>query len=641
MKQVTINDLFWGKQQKLILENVIPFQWGALNDAIPDIEPSHAIENFRIAAGEKQGDYYGRVFQDSDLAKWLETVGYALTLQKDEALEQLADKAIELIGRAQQPDGYLNTYFTVSKPGQRWTNLRDDHELYCAGHMIEAAVSYYEATGKSRLLDIVIRFVEHISSVLGAEPGKKRGYPGHPEIELALMKLYRVTGDKRHLELCSYFVDERGQHPHFFDLEADERGDAVKLHRGRYPYSYSQSHLPVREQLATDGHSVRAMYLYSGMADLAAELGDASLFNACRELWSNLIGARMYITGGIGSSEYGEAFTFDYDLPNDIAYAETCASIGLVFWAHRMLQCDTRNEYADVMERALYNGVMSGMSLDGKKYFYVNPLEIWPESCELREDRKRSRLKTTRQHWWGCACCPPNIARLVASLGDYIYSYNPTNREWFVHLYMGSKVVQLLDGQHVELSQTTNYPWDGNVDFSISMEGQSEFTLALRLPGWCRSAQLWVNGEAMEISESSVNGYVKLHRSWTNGDCVKLALDMPIEIIRAIPKLRAAAGKAALQRGPIVFCLEETDNGANLPDICLSSEPKLTAHYEEQTLNGVSVITGAAFRSDPTSADGQLYSTAPTKKVPVQIKAVPYFAWCNREPGEMQVWIRE
>lgn len=642
MKHVMIDDPFWAKKQKLIQETVIPYQWDALNDAIPNIEPSHAMDNFRIAAGDKQGEFYGLFFQDSDLAKWLETVGFALTLQRDDQLEKLADEAIDIIERAQQPDGYLNTYFTLAKPGKRWTNLRDDHELYCAGHLIEAAVAYYEATGKSKILNVVCRLVDHIASVLGTEPGKKRGYDGHPEIELALMKLYRVTGDQRHLDLCRYFVNERGQNPHYFDLEAKERGESTFGHKyGKHPYSYSQSHKPVREQTKADGHAVRAMYLYSGMADMAAELGDESLLHACKTLWKNMTEARMYITGGIGSSEHGEAFTFDYDLPNDIAYAETCASIGLVFWSHRMLQQDIHHEYADVIERALYNGVLSGMSLDGKKYFYVNPLEVWPESREKREDRQTSRLKTTRQHWWGCACCPPNIARLIASLGNYIYSYNSNRQELYVHLYMGSKVSQQIGDQQVNFSQKTNYPWDGNVHLSLSMEQEAEFTIALRLPGWCRNASVLVNGEETELSGSITNGYAKIKRNWTNGDQIQLVLDMPVEIVHAHPNVRAAAGKAALQRGPVVFCLEEVDNGDNLQDISLSSDPKFIAHFEEYTLDGVPVITGEALRSDPAAVDSRLYTINGRKKVPVRIKAVPYYAWCNREPGEMQVWIRE
>lgn len=636
LKDVALQDSFWTKWQQLVRETVIPYQWDALNDAIPGIESSHTIRNFRLAAGEAEGHYHGMVFQDSDLGKWLETVGFTLSLQRDENLERIADGVIDLIGRAQQRDGYLNTFFTVARPDKRWTNLRDDHELYCTGHLIEAAVAYYEATGKSKLLDIMSRMVDHIASVLGTEPGKLRGYCGHPEIELALMKLYRVTGDRKHLELCRYFIEERGQNPHFFDLESERRGE-----RRSAPYNkdYSQSHLPIREQDKAEGHSVRAVYLYSGTADLAAELNDESLFEACKRLWKNVVTKRMYVTGGIGSSQYQEAFTVDYDLTNDRAYTETCASIGLMFWAHRMLQIEGDSEYADVMERALYNGVLSGMSLDGKSYFYVNPLEVWPAACGHRNDM--SSVKGTRQSWFGCACCPPNIARLLASLGQYVYSHNAKKGEAYVHLYTGSKVDLELAGQQVQIVQQTNYPWNGDVDLQLSLQGDAAFTLALRIPAWCRDARISINGEKIGITDSISKGYAKISRVWRNGDRIALSLSMQIEIVRSNPNVRENAGKIALQRGPVIFCLEEADNGPNLRDISLPADSKLTARFEEQLLEGVHVISGTAWRSDPESNEDALYRTEGFKKVPAPVKAVPYYAWSNRQPGEMLVWIRE
>jgi len=428
IKNVRVKDEFWAKRLQQVREVLIPYQWEALNDRIPAVEPSHAIENFRIAAGEKEGEFYGWVFQDSDVAKWLEVVGYCLMNHSDQELERLADDVVELMANAQQPDGYLNTYFTIKEPAGRWTNLRGNHEMYCAGHMIEAAVAYYEATGKRKLLDVVCRLADHIDAAFGPEPGKRRGYPGHEEIELALVKLYRATGEERYLRLSKYFIDERGQEPHYYDIEAKARGDNTP--GGKYDKAYSQAHLPVRKQTTAVGHAVRAMYLYSGMAAVAAETNDETLVTACKRLWNNLTKRQMYITGGIGSAVQGEAFTFDYDLPNDTAYTETCAAIGLVFWAHRMLHLDTDGEYADVMERALYNGALSGISLDGKKYFYVNPLEVWPEACEKRQDQKHvdtprspSTVRTSRllpflergmqeSHDYGAAviglryCCP-------------------------------------------------------------------------------------------------------------------------------------------------------------------------------------------------------------------------------------------
>ncbi|MFB5265367.1 glycoside hydrolase family 127 protein [Paenibacillus enshidis] len=636
LQQVTIQDPFWSSREQNVTETVVPYQWDALNDNIPGAEPSHTIENFRLAAGETEGEYYGMVFQDSDLGKWLETVGFILSRERDPELEKTADEVIELLERAQQPDGYLNTYYTVKKPGERWTNLRDNHELYCAGHLMEAAVSYYQATGKRKFLDIMSRYADYIATVFGPGPEQIRGYDGHPEIELALVKLYEATGEAKYLELSSFFVDQRGQQPHFFDLEAEKRQENASRKRS---YDYFQAHAPVREQQTAEGHSVRAVYLYSAMADLAVKNGDQQLLDACNQLWRDTTRRKMYITGGIGSSEYEERFTVPYDLPNDRAYAETCAAIGLMFWAHRMLQIEADREYADVMERALYNGVLSGISLDGKSYFYVNPLEVWPDIANHRHDM--STVKVTRQPWFGCACCPPNIARLIASLGQYIYSQNDERKELYVHLYIGSKAEVELAGQQVRLIQKTNYPWDGSVELELDMDQAAEFGVSLRIPGWCKEAKIAVNSE--EVTDAATNsGYASLRRTWQPGDRITLELSMPVEFIFAHPALRENAGKAALQRGPVVYCLEEADNGANLQDIELTADAAgLKAEFDENLLGGVVVVSGAATRSDTSAASAEeLYATSPAARVPVQIKAVPYYAWSNRTPGEMTVWVR-
>jgi uncharacterized protein len=633
LRAVKLSDRFWCERQSIVRNSVIPYQWEALNDRVPGVDPSHTIENLRIAAGESEGEYHGMVFQDSDLAKWLEAVGYALALERDEKLETMADEVIDLVRRAQGDDGYLNTYFTVAKPGQRWTNLRDDHELYCAGHLIEAAVAYYEATGKRVLLDVVCRLLDHISTVLGTGAGQKRGYPGHPEIELALMRLYAVTNDRKHLELCRYFIDERGRQPNFFEHEAKERGDSRPV-----SMDYFQAHAPVREQTDIRGHAVRAVYLYSGAADLAAETGDAELLDACRRLWENAIQKRMYVTGGIGSSHHLESFTIDYDLPNDRAYAETCAAIGLVFWAHRMLQIDGESQYADVMERAIYNGILSGISLDGTKYFYVNPLEVWPAAAEHRDDLKS--VTTTRQGWFGCACCPPNIARFLQSFGRYMYSVNEDKKEVHVHLFAGSEAVVDIGGQTVRFVQETDYPWDESVRISVHPEnGAAEFTLCLRLPEWCREPGVSVKDDGIGLEGITQKGYAKLTRTWQDGDSVELVLPMKVEFVRAHPELRENAGRVALQRGPLVYCLEEADNGANLSEICVAEEGGFSATFEPDLLGGVTVLAGSAERVGVPG--GNLYTTEAPKRKPVEIKAVPYFAWCNRKPGEMIVWIRE
>ncbi len=470
------------------------------------------------------------------MAKWLEAAAYALAVRPDRKLQRRVDALAADIVAAQQPDGYLNIHFTVVEPDRRWTNLRDCHELYDAGHLIEAAVAHYQATGSRALIDAACRLADHVGSVFGTKPGQKRGYPGHEEIELALVRLYRATGCERYLRLAQYFVDERGHRPHYYDMEAAARGEARPLphYTG---HEYSQAHLPVREQTTAEGHAVRAMYLYCAMADLAAETGDRALRTACRRLWRNVTERRMYVTGGIGSSGRGERFTRDYDLPNETAYAETCAAIGLVFFAHRMLQLERDGCYADVMERALYNGALSGISLDGRRFFYENPLAVFP----------RTRAHE-RQDWFGCACCPPNIARLLASLPRYAYSEE--RRAAWVHLYVAGRATLGVAGQAVELSVRTGYPWRETVRVEVAPERPASFTLALRVPGWCRAATLKVNGRPLDLAPLLKKGYALIKRTWAAGDRVDLRLPMPVERVEAHPKVRADAAVWRSNAGP-------------------------------------------------------------------------------------------
>ncbi|NLY10895.1 MAG: glycoside hydrolase family 127 protein [Firmicutes bacterium] len=635
-KNVKITKGFWFEKFKLVKEEVLPYQWKTLNDEVPGAEPSHAIENFKIAAGESDSKFQGRVFQDSDVAKWLEAVSYCLAVEPDSELEKLADEVIALIGRAQQEDGYLNTYYTVAQPDKRWTDLRIGHELYCAGHMIEAGVAYYLATGKRNLLDIVIKFADYIDSVFGPEEGKKRGYPGHQEIELALVKLYQVTGNERYLNLSKFFIDERGKQPHYFDLEAEARGAKPRKRR----HDYSQSHVPIREQEVAIGHAVRAMYFYSGAADVARLTGDQELANVCRRLWENVTNRQMYITGSIGSTVTGEAFSFDYDLPNDVAYAETCAAVGVILWAHRMLKLEVNSKYADVMERVLYNGMLSGMSLDGKRYFYINPLEVWPEANKKRPSKKF--VSPVRQQWFTTACCPPNMARLIASLNNYIYSQtdgSTSEDSVYVHLYIDSKAEVEFENQKITINQETNYPWEDTVVFTIDADKAVDFTLNLRMPGWCRNPQVIVNDEEV-ITQGNAQGYFEIKRTWQPGDKVYLSLPMVIELIEANPQVRVNAGKVAIQRGPLVYCLEEVDNGPVLQDIVLPKEPELVAEFDPDLLGGVTVIKGKAYRSVSFDENNVLYKPIDYRKKEVDIVAIPYFSWVNRTPGEMIVWVR-
>lgn len=644
LQDVQIEDQFWSDYSRLVREVVLPYQYETLHDRVPGVEPSHAIRNFRIAAGRETGEFGGMVFQDSDVAKWLEAAAYSLAVHPDPELERKADEVIDLVVAAQQPDGYLNTYFTVKEPGKRWTNLTDCHELYCAGHMIEAAVAYYGATGKRQLLDAMCRFADYIDSVFGQEEGKLQGYDGHQEIELALVKLYRVTGEERYLRLAGYFIDQRGRKPYFFHEEWEKRGGVshwTGARQAKPPHlPYFQSHKPVREQEAAVGHAVRAVYMYTAMADLAAYTKDESLLAACRRLWSNMVHKQMYVTGGIGSTHHGEAFTFDYDLPNDTAYAETCASIGLIFFARRMLQLEVKSEYADVLERALYNTVIAGMARDGRHFFYVNPLEVWAPACE--HNPGKHHVKPVRPGWFACACCPPNAARLIASLGEYLYTVR--EETLFTHLYIGGTAKVEFGGVPVRVRQRSGLPWDGTVTMELDPAREVSFTLALRIPGWCGGARLRVNGEAVELGLGGAvveDGYAAISRTWKPGDRVELELPLEVAVLRSHPQVRANAGKVALQRGPLVYAFESADNGDTLSSLKLDTGWPLTASYDAGLLGGAVVLEGQAFRENGEAWGDGLYGRAVKRDDPVAVKAIPYYLWGNRCEGEMTVWIRE
>ncbi|MEV5028285.1 glycoside hydrolase family 127 protein [Paenibacillus sp. LPE1-1-1.1] len=638
LKDVRIDSPFWSRYIQLVKNTVIPYQYKAIHDRIPEAEKSFAIQNFRIAAGLAEGEFQGMVFQDSDVAKWLEAVGYSLQAVPDSELEKLADEVIDLVAAAQQPDGYLNTYFTIKEPDKRWTNLAECHELYCAGHMMEAAVAYFDATGKRKLLDVMCKFADYIDSVFGKGEGRLHGYDGHQEIELALIKLYRATGNDRYLQLSKYFIDERGQSPLYLTEEWERRGRKTFFPEMKdFGVDYAQAHEPVRQQQHATGHAVRAVYMYAAMADIAAETGDAGLYEACKRLWDNLAGKRMYLTGAIGSQAFGERFSFDYDLPSDLAYAETCASIGLIFFAERMLRLEPNSQYADVLERALYNTVLAGMSLDGKKFFYVNPLEVVPEACDYHN---KQHVKAERQGWFGCACCPPNVARLLSSLGKYIYSIRENTI--FVHLYAGSEADLKLGAHNVRLVQEADLPSGNKVSVQVYPGEEAVFSLGFRQPDWCPAMHISVNGELLLTEGRSENGYIRIERTWKNGDAVELELEMPIIRMKANPLVRETIGKVALQRGPLVYCLEEADNGNLLHELVLPGNAQLQADFQSDLLGGVTVIRGLAERASASDWNGKLYKPAAAEtSVEEKVTFIPYYAWANRACGEMSVWIRE
>jgi len=610
--RVEVNDGFWAPRMRANREATIAAEYQQL-------ESTGRIDAFRL--GWKPGmPNEPHIFWDSDVAKWIEAASYSLATHPDAALEKRLDEVIDLIVSSQQGDGYINSHFTVVEPEKRWADLRDNHALYCAGHLIEAAVAHFEATGKRRLLDAMCRYADYIATVFRTGPRQRRGYCGHEEIELALVKLHHATGESRYLALSKYFVDERGAEPNYFVAEALQRGDKRPPH---FQLSYYQAHKPVREQTEVTGHAVRAMYLYSAMADLAAETGDRTLLTACERLWEHATGKLLYVTGGLGSSQDNEGFTADYDLPNETAYCETCASVGLVFWAHRMLQVDCDSRYADVMERALYNGVLSGVSLDGRRFFYDNPLA--------------STGRQHRQDWFGCACCPPNIARLLASLAGYAYSEG--EHDAAIHLYVAGKALLNVAGQTVTLAQATDYPWDGAVRVPVGVERPLRFTLRLRKPGWCRKARLSVNGKGVRTPIR--NGYFVVDRTWRPGDTIRLNMDMPVTRVYANPHVRMDCGRVALQRGPVVYCIEGADNGSSLNALSLPKHAKLTFAFEKGLLGGVVTIRGHVRRLTDAGWEGALYRDKPPKARPAAFKAIPYARWDNREPGEMLVWIRE
>ena len=579
-------------------------------------------------------------FWDSDAGKFIEAAAYSLHSHPDAEMEQKVDALIDLIAKAQQPDGYLNIWFTAIEPHHRWKNLRDWHELYNAGHLIEGAVAYFNATGKDKLLNVMRRYVDYIATLFGPAESQRRGYPGHPEIELALVKLYHATGEARYLELSKYFVDERGQAPHYFDIEAQERNDDPKEFRFK-TYNYCQAHQPVRQQTAATGHSVRASYLYSAVADLVSETNDDELLKVSRTIWDDLTQHALYITGGVGPAHANEGFTFPYDLPNESAYAETCAAVALVFWAQRMFHIDPHSRYIDVMERALYNGMLSGVSYEGEHFFYANPLAAYPHVDPFQH---WSGIHTPehyrRMEWFECACCPPNLARLVANIGSYFYS--TSDDTLYVHLY-NNNVAQAQIGEHsVGIQQQTQYPWDGQIQITVDVSQTTAFTVALRIPGWCHDYQLHVNDAAQ--SQPAEKGYVHLTRNWSAGDVITLSLEMPVERMVAHPEVRHNAGHIALQRGPVVYCLEEVDNGPRLANLVLPRNEQLATTFDNSLFGGVNVITGDAFRIEPREWQDSLYRAKASTEydhTTFQFKAIPYCFWANREPGEMRVWLRE
>lgn len=605
VSMVRLTDTFWAPRLLVNREVTLPGQYRHL-------EETERLDNFRVASGRKKGSFVGIYFNDSDVYKWLEAAAWALAAGPDAALTEMIDAAIDEIEAAQQPDGYLNTYFMFDRAGERWSNLRNMHELYCAGHLIQGAVAHARTTGSRRLLDVACRLADHIDSVFGPESeGKRGGAPGHEEIEMALVELARETGEDRYLNLAQFFVDARGQ--------GYAGGD-----------EYHQDHMPFRELTRMVGHAVRAVYLNAGAADLVAERGEDALRVALDRLWENMTTRQLYVSGGIGSRYQGEAFGADYELPNARAYTETCAAIGSVMWNERMLALEGDARYADLAEWTLYNAVLPGLSLDGQSYFYQNP---------LADDGKHRR-----QPWFGCACCPPNVARTLAALPGYFYSLS--DKGAWVHLYgAGEAHLSLLDGQQVTLIQRTHYPWSGEI--AIDVDGAGTWSMFLRLPGWCTErAALQINNEPYS-GDLRPGSYVELRRTWQPGDRVMLHLPMPVRRLAAHPYALENSGRIALTRGPLLYCLEGIDHpGVDLRDLVLPADAPLDAVLAPELLGGVTALHGEVEVVPPDDAwRGRLYRTwsppgQTDARYSVPLRAIPYYAWANRDPGQMLVWLR-
>ena len=600
--EVRIDDSFWNERLRINREVSLPYQYWQCKE-------TGRIDAFRLQWQPGTGSA-PNIAWDSDVAKWVEAASYSLATHPDADLAAQLEEVVGLIALAQQPDGYLNTHFTQVDKEKRWENLQDAHELYCAGHLFEAAVAHFQATGKRDLLDVACRYADYISTVFGREEGKIHGYCGHEEIELALVKLYRATREKRYLELSRYFVEERGRSPHIFKKPRDGRGGI----------DYYQAHAPVREQKEAVGHAVRAVYLYSAIADLAGESNDPSLLAASETLWDSVTKRKMYLTGGIGSTRVGEAFTNDYDLPDETAYCETCAAVGMVMWSHRLVQLDCDRRYADVMERALYNSVLSGVSRDGTKFFYENPLA--------------SRGGHHRQPWFECVCCPSNLSRLLASLGNYLFSR--TEDSLAVHLYLQSGMArQSVAGASVQVKVETRYPWEGLIRLTVETDRPAAFALRLRIPEWCRSYEVRIGGKPVEAPEEK--GYAVIHRTWSSGDAVELVLDMPVEKIVSHPGVLMNQGQVALQRGPLVYCVEDANHKTGVFNLVLPGDAKMSPRWDQNLLGGITVVEGEALVRTPSD---NLYSRAgDVTFAETDLLAVPYYAWDNQTPGAMTVWM--
>jgi DUF1680 family protein len=608
--QVSITDPFWKGRMQTVATST-------LDACILYTEnKTGRIRNFEKAAA-RNGKHEGIYFDDSDVYKAIEAMAYSLKNNPNPSIEKKADEWISKIAAAQLPDGYLDTYYELTDISKRWTDM-EKHEDYCAGHLIEAAVAYHNTTGKKQLLDVAVKFTNHIDSAF--RKSNRPWVSGHQEIELALMKLYHHTGERKYLELAQWFLEQRGH----------GNGKGVIWDQWKDP-DYCQDGKPVKDQTEITGHAVRAMYMYTGAADVAAVTNDQGYVKAMHSIWEDVVYRNMYITGGIGAQGKNEGFGVDYDLPNESAYCETCASVGMVFWNQRMNMLTGESKYVDVLEKSLYNGALDGLSLSGDRFFYGNPLS--------------SNGSNKRSEWFGTACCPSNIARLVSSLGNYVYSQSE-NAVW-VNLYIGNDVRIPVQKESIALSMQTGYPWNGNTTIAISEAPRKAYQLRLRLPGWMKEPapgglytytdnlttgfELRINGRPVTYKEEK--GYAVIERKWKRGDVVEFNTPMQVRRIASRPELKQNTDRNALQYGPLVYCVEGIDNNKNGWNFILPADAAFKVNYEPGLLGGVNTITIDGKLLNPGSDGQSVQAVAGT------IKAVPYFTWNNRGEGDMQIWL--
>ncbi len=612
-RAVTLDSPLWSTRQSVNRERALPH-------GLRMLEAAGNLDNLRIAAGRLTGRYRGPVFMDSDVYKWLEATAYEVARIPSDALTATMDSVIELVAAAQRGDGYINTYYQVAEPERRWTDFAYGHELYCAGHLFQAAVAHHRATGEVRLLQIAQRFADYLCATFG--PDRRIGVPGHPEVEMALVELYREKGDRRYLDLARFFIDHRGH---------------GWLGPGRYNSgAHYQDRVPVREAVEIEGHAVRAQYLTIGVADLYLETGEQALLDAVTRQWDDLVNHKLYITGAVGSRHLAEAVGQPYELPNELAYGETCAAIAFFMWSWRMLLATGEGRFADLMERTLYNAILSGVSLDGERYFYVNPL-----ASSGREEHL-SRGGCRRREWHQVACCPPNVMRILASLGHYVATRDTSGLQ--IHLYTAARIAMgLAPGRSAALRIESAYPWEGRVRLTIE-EGEGDpWQLSLRVPGWSVAATVRVNGVALDATPAAT-GYLRLHRAWTRGDVVELDWPISPRFVEAHPWLESTRGCVAIERGPLVYCLEQADHPmASVADLEIDTTGPLASEWVPDLLGGVTVIRGAGAALDTSGWSERLYRPLGTGPAParrrVDLVAIPYHAWANREAGAMRVWI--